>query len=102
WLKHAAGDTALDANDFSATTDLYAVAANVYSMGIVPVSLVNLGALAVAATLPFLPVVVIAMSPQVVIERLTGILLCISPSPHPPQPSQARPIISHGCGRGSP
>jgi hypothetical protein len=75
WLNHPADDTALDATDFSATTDLYAVACNVYSMGVVPLSLVNLLALATATVLPFLPVVAMAISPAVMLQKLAGVFL---------------------------
>jgi hypothetical protein len=75
WLNHAATPETLDANDFSATTDLYAIVANVYSMNLVPVSLRNLIVVAIGALLPFVPVVLAAVSPVVLFQKLTGMLL---------------------------
>jgi hypothetical protein len=56
WLTRVADvdDTALGVGDFSATTDLYQVVANVYEMKLVPVSLMSLGVLVGAALAPFL------------------------------------------------
>src|SRR5262249_47740045 len=56
WLNRNATPEALDANDFSATTDLYAIVSNVYAMNLVPTGLKNLAVVAVGALLPFLPV----------------------------------------------
>jgi hypothetical protein len=75
WLNHAATPETLDANDFSATTDLYAIVANVYAAGLIPVSLRGLIAVAVAALLPFVPVVLASVSPDVIFQKLTGMLL---------------------------
>ncbi len=59
WLdRHGAlGDEVLSAPDFSATTDLYQVAANVGAMRLVPFSVRILIPLVVATLLPFLPIV---------------------------------------------
>jgi hypothetical protein len=75
WLNQAATPETLDANDFSATTDLYAIVSNVYSMNLVPVSLRNLIVVAIGALLPFVPVVLAAVSPVVLFQKLTGMLL---------------------------
>jgi hypothetical protein len=75
WLNHGATQEALDANDFSATTDLYSIVSNAYAANLVPVSLRNLLAVAAGALLPFVPVVLASVSPQVLLEKLTGILL---------------------------
>jgi hypothetical protein len=75
WLNHAAMPESLDANDFSATTDLYAIASNVYAMNLVPINLQNLAALAIGALLPFVPVVLASMSPEELLQKLTGLLL---------------------------
>jgi hypothetical protein len=75
WLNHAATPETLDANDFSATTDLYAIVLNVYAMNLVPVSLRNLVVVAIGALLPFVPVVIAAVSPVVLFQKLTGMLL---------------------------
>jgi len=75
WLNQKPTQEALDANDFSATTDLYAIVSNVYSMNLVPAGLKNLAVVAIGALLPFVPVVLAAVSPEVLIQKLTGILL---------------------------
>ena len=75
WLNHAASPETLDANDFSATTDLYAVVANAYRVLPVPVSLRDIVVLVVATLLPFVPVALLVMSPAALFEKLTGIAL---------------------------
>jgi hypothetical protein len=63
WLRSANGVTteALSAPDFSATTDLYSIAANAHNMGLVPLRLVQVVPLVIAALLPFVPVVLVAL-----------------------------------------
>lgn len=58
WLRagQLADADALSVPDFSATTDLYAIAANVREMQVVPVGLRPVLVLAVATLLPFVPV----------------------------------------------
>jgi hypothetical protein len=75
WLGHGVDSEALEANDFSATTDLYAIVSNVYAMNAVPVSLQNLLMLLLATLLPFVPVLMMAFSPKVVLEELMKLLL---------------------------
>ena len=67
--------SALAASDFSATTDLYSIVANVYRMQGVPVQLRDLVLLAVATLLPFLPVVFLVAPLDVIIAKLTGLFL---------------------------
>lgn len=73
WLNHAVTPEALDANDFSSTTDLYSVAANVYRLLPVPMALRDLVVLVVATLLPFLPIVLFFMSLHDILLKLTGI-----------------------------
>lgn len=75
WIGQAADADALGANDFSATTDLYSIAANAYGMTILPVSLINFIVLLAATMLPFVPVILMSVSPDVLFQKLTGILL---------------------------
>jgi hypothetical protein len=58
WLTRAGrtDETALEVGDFSATTDLFGVVANVYSMRLAPFSLVSLAVLAASAIVPLVPV----------------------------------------------
>lgn len=44
-------------------------------MNLVPAGLKNLAVVAAGALLPFIPVVLAAVSPEVLIQKLTGILL---------------------------
>ncbi len=66
---------ALAASDFSATTDLYAVAANVYRMQVLPVELKDLVFLALATFAPFIPVVLFAVPLDVILDKLAGLFL---------------------------
>jgi hypothetical protein len=52
--------TALERPDFSATTDLYSIVANVHAIRFVPVDVKDLITLAVAMLIPFVPVVLLA------------------------------------------
>jgi hypothetical protein len=63
WLASGSGVTAeaLAAPDFSATTDLYSIAANAHGMGLIPLKLVQVVALVLAVLLPFVPVVLVAL-----------------------------------------
>jgi hypothetical protein len=63
WLASPSivSDQALAAPDFSATTDLYSITANAYNMGLVPLRLPQVVPLVIAALLPFVPVVLVAL-----------------------------------------
>src|SRR5262249_43118165 len=57
WLRRPALDEeALGMPDFSATTDLYQVAGNVYQLKHLPIGIKDLGPLVLATLVPFLPV----------------------------------------------
>jgi hypothetical protein len=77
WLTEArrGDEEMLAATDFSATTDLYAVVANVYAMRPLPLDLQSIAALVTATLLPFVPVVLMAVPFDVIIGRLTSLLL---------------------------
>lgn len=68
-------ETALDVPHFSATTDLYQVASNVYDMKILPLDLRDVIAFAVAVLLPFLPVLIYVMPLNVILPELMKLLL---------------------------
>jgi hypothetical protein len=74
WLNRDVDAQALGAPDFSATTDLYAIAANAYSINVVPVSLRQLLMLAIGAVLPFIPIIVVSVGPVVLWQKLSGLL----------------------------
>ena len=74
WLKDHEDDRAiLDQPDFSATTDLYSVASNVFSMRFLPLDLRDLIALAVALLAPFAPVILLAFPLEVIWKRLISL-----------------------------
>ena len=76
WLEHYKkyGEGALEAPDFSATTDLYQVASNVNDMGLVPFSLRALVALVIVTLLPFVPVVLMMIPLKVILDQAASLL----------------------------
>lgn len=76
WLGQKSIDgTSLEVPDFSATTDLYSVAANVYAMREVPFTLKDLiGPIVFTAMVPFFPVALLAMPLKVLIRGLAKLL----------------------------
>jgi hypothetical protein len=64
----------LQTQAFSATTDLYQVAANVYTMKFMPVDLVSAALLAAATLLPFLPVLLFSQPLDQMLTKLVGFL----------------------------
>jgi hypothetical protein len=76
WLtSEKANSEMLEAPDFSATTDYYAVAANVYEMRDVPFNMKDLIGPLVPALLPFLVVALFTIPAQVVIDTIIKLLL---------------------------
>jgi hypothetical protein len=77
WLRRGqpVDEAALEAPDFSATTDLYQVTENVYSLRPIPVDFVSLAALVVATLLPFLGIVLLFTPVDVLVRELAGLLL---------------------------
>jgi hypothetical protein len=66
---------ALGVQDFSATTDLYGVASNVYAMRLVLFDLRAALAVAVSALLPFVPIWLSAIPAKTIIDHLVGLVL---------------------------
>ena len=66
---------ALGVPDFSATTDLYSIVANVYAMRIVPIDLKRLILLVVATLAPFIPVALLAVPLAVIVKKVAALLL---------------------------
>jgi hypothetical protein len=78
WLREigsVADDTAMAVPDFSATTDLYSIAANVNQMQVVPASLPQIARLIVAVLLPFLPALVMTMPVKDILEHVAKFVL---------------------------
>jgi hypothetical protein len=77
WLAQGAQveKSALSAPDFSATTDLYSIVANAYEMRDVPFGLKDLFGPVAAGLAPFLPIALLAVPLQVVMDNLIKLLL---------------------------
>jgi hypothetical protein len=69
------GQHSLEVPDFSATTDLYSIVANVHSATVIPFEWRALLGLAIATLIPFLPVVLMAIPLKVIIKELANLLL---------------------------
>jgi len=65
----------LEVPDFSATTDLYQVVANVHNMSTIPLDLSNLSPLVIATLLPFVPVALMVVPLNVILQQLVKFLL---------------------------
>lgn len=77
WLRQSGSldQASLEVPDFSATTDLYSVTANVYAMREVPFGLKDLiGPIFISTLLPFLPVALLAVPLKVIIKDLSKLL----------------------------
>jgi hypothetical protein len=68
------GGESLEAPDFSATTDLYSVVANVYEMRLIPIGLKSVLPLVVATLLPFVPLLLMAVPLGTLFEDLAKLL----------------------------
>lgn len=67
--------SALELPDFSATTDLYQVASNVYEVRLVPISVASLGIVVAMAILPFLAITLMFIPFDVIVEEIAKLLL---------------------------
>jgi hypothetical protein len=75
WLNRGNVDrAALEKPDFSATADLYSVVSNVFAIRFVPVDLKSLIALTVALLLPFVPVLLLAIPINTILQSLQKLL----------------------------
>jgi hypothetical protein len=77
WLTNSqeSRSGALEAPDFSATTDLYQIVANVHDMKLFPFELRAVVSLIVAAVLPFVPVVLMMMPIKLIVTELARLLV---------------------------
>lgn len=69
------GSDALQSPDFSATTDLYSVVANVHNMKVLPFEFRAVVSLIIATLLPFLPVLVMMMPVKQIVQELARLLV---------------------------
>lgn len=76
WFDRSKADYegALERQDFSAMTDLYQVAGNVYGLRMVPLTIKDALAVALATLAPFIPVAFMALPFEVIFSRVTGML----------------------------
>jgi hypothetical protein len=71
WLRPGSVDPeTLGVPDFSATTDLYSIVANVHHMRLVPMDVRSVAALGIVSLLPFVPVVLVALPFERVLELI--------------------------------
>jgi hypothetical protein len=77
WMRGTSGVTAdaLSAQDFSATTDLFSIAANIQGMRMLPISVQQVAQLVIAGLLPFLPVVLVALPLKEILGFLRRLVL---------------------------
>jgi hypothetical protein len=77
WLRHGATIDAstLEVGDFSATTDLYQVASNVYEVRLIPISLTSFGMLVGMTILPFVVIALMFVPVDVIVAELAKLLL---------------------------
>ena len=76
WLRPGAGgDRALSAQDFSATTDLYAIVANVQHMRSLPFRPVDLAGPVGGAAVPFIPVALLAIPLREIADTVIKLML---------------------------
>jgi len=77
WLGEDANvdPDALTIQDFSATTDMYGVASNVYAMRLVLFDVRAAIAVALSALLPFVPIWLSAIPAKTIIDHLVGLVL---------------------------
>jgi hypothetical protein len=77
WFAHdgKVGDEALEAPDFSAGTDLYQIVANVYQMRLLPVDLSSLLTLVWSTLLPFVPVLLMAVPVDTILQKVVELVL---------------------------
>jgi len=77
WLQHpeTADTEALDVQDFSATTDLYSITANVYQMQLIPFDVKTLTRPIIAALLPFIPVALMTIPAKEILAGAAKLLL---------------------------
>jgi hypothetical protein len=77
WLVHPAQtqDDALEVQDFSATTDLYSIVANVHAMNLTPIGMRSIIHLVIYALVPIVPLAFVALPFNVIVESLLKLLL---------------------------
>ena len=77
WFRNGApiNGSMLELPDFSATTDLYQVAANVYEVRLIPISLASFAILVGMTLLPFLVIAVMFIPFDVIVQDVAKFLL---------------------------
>jgi len=77
WLRQVrrVDKSALDQPDFSSTTDLYSIVANVYQMRLIPIDITSFEILGIVMLLPFVPVVLLIVPVNEILTDLKALLL---------------------------
>jgi hypothetical protein len=76
WLRRTGtvGEDALHEQDFSATTDLYSIAANVHQIRMIPIGVSDLYMLLALSLAPAIPVALIAVPFDVLMQHVVKLL----------------------------
>lgn len=74
WLRSSVQSDSLEAPDFSATIDLYSIVANIRSIRTVPMDWKSAAMLVVAALVPLIPVVLIAVPTEKIVQYVAKVL----------------------------
>ncbi|MGH7485259.1 MAG: hypothetical protein ACREMY_06580, partial [bacterium] len=77
WFRNGAlvDVSTLELPDFSATTDLYQVASNVYEVRLMPISITSLGILVAMTILPFLAIALMFVPVDTIVKDIAKLLL---------------------------
>jgi len=74
WLRRVVSEDALHEPDFSSTTDLYSIAANVHQIRMIPIGLSDLYTLFAISLAPVVPVVLIAVPLDQLMQHIVKLL----------------------------
>jgi hypothetical protein len=74
WLDETDPGPTLEVPDFSAAVDLYSVVGNAYQMRFVPIDYGSLVLLVIATLSPFVPVLILALPFEVIVDGLANLL----------------------------
>jgi hypothetical protein len=77
WINNEAtkDENMLEHPDFSTTTDLYGIVDRVHSMRLIPIDITSLVMLGIATMVPFLPVVLMALPLDTILDRIAHLFL---------------------------
>jgi hypothetical protein len=74
WLRRPVTEDALNEQDFSATTDLYSITANIHEIRMVPIGISDLYSLLAISLTPAIPVALVAVPFDVLMEHVVKLV----------------------------